>query len=52
VVIILEKNLYVRAGELWNKTTIAAKDANGRVKWITLDPHYHSILVRTIIART
>jgi hypothetical protein len=49
VVIMLEKNLYVRASELWNKTTIAAKDASGRVKWVTLDPHYHSILVRTAI---
>lgn len=50
VVIILEKNLFVRASELWNKTTIAAKDAGGRVKWVTLDPRYHAILVRTAIA--
>jgi hypothetical protein len=50
VVIILERNLYVRASELWNKTAIVAKDASGRVKWITLDPRYHSILVRTAIA--
>ena len=47
---LLESNLFVRASELLDRVTIAAKDTNGRIKWITLDPSYHSVLVRTAIA--
>lgn len=46
---ILEKNLFVRTSELQAKVTIAAKEASGRIKWVTLDPTYHSVLVRTAI---
>lgn len=47
---LLEKNLFVRASELLIKVTIATKEPSGRIKWVTLDPSYHSILVRTAIA--
>ena len=46
---ILETNLFIRASDLIDKVTIAAKDSSGTIKWITLDPMYHSILVRTAI---
>ena len=46
---ILEANLFIQARDLISKITIAAKDANGMIKWITLEPTYHSILVRTAI---
>lgn len=47
---LLKKNLFVRASKLLIKVTIAAKEPSGRIKWVTLDPSYHSILVRTAIA--
>ena len=44
--------MFIKASELINRVTIAAKDANSRVRWVTLDPMYHSTLVRTAIAAT
>ena len=49
---ILEENMFIKAYKLLNRVTVAAKDANRRVRWVTLDPTYHSILVRTTIAAT
>lgn len=45
----LEKNLFVRASELLARVTVAAKDANGQISWVTLEPTYHSVLVKTAI---
>ena len=42
--------MYVNASDLLARVMIAAKDANGRISWVTLDPVYHSTLVRTAIA--
>lgn len=48
-VALLEKCLFLRTCELLDRVTIAAKDASGKVKWVTLNPTYHTILVRTAI---
>jgi len=45
----LEKSLFIRAGELITRVTVAAKDANGKIYWVNLDPAYHSMLVKTAI---
>jgi hypothetical protein len=49
-VTLLEKSLFVKASELLDKVTVAAKDTSGRIRWVTLSSTYHSILVRTAIA--
>ena len=49
-VALLEKSLFVKAGELLDRVTIAAKDSSGKVNWVVLDPIYHSILVKTAVA--
>ena len=49
VVALLEENLFIRASELRDRVMVAAKDANGRISWVTLVPAYHSILVQTSI---
>ncbi|KAH6914960.1 hypothetical protein BKA70DRAFT_560664 [Coprinopsis sp. MPI-PUGE-AT-0042] len=46
----LEKSLFVRASELLARVTVAAKDENGRICWVTLEPAYHSVLVKTAVA--
>ncbi|KAI9462802.1 hypothetical protein BJY52DRAFT_1210586 [Lactarius psammicola] len=46
----LEKSLFVRASELLARVTVAAKDASGKVNWVTLDSAYHSVLVKTAVA--
>ena len=38
IVTLLEKSLFVKASELVEKVTVAAKDANGRVRWLTGHP--------------
>ncbi len=45
----LEKSLFIGAGELVTRVTVAAKDANGKIYWVNLDPAYHSVLVKTTI---
>ncbi len=45
----LEKSLFIGAGELVTRVTVAAKDANGKIYWVNLDPAYHSVLVKTAI---
>ena len=49
-VTLLEKSIYVKTSDLINRVTVAAKDMNGKVKWVTLDPMYHAILVKTAVA--
>ena len=44
--------MFIKASKLINRVMIAAKDTNGRVRWVTLDPMYHSTLVRTAITAT
>lgn len=46
----LEKSLFIRASELLARVTVAAKDASGKVNWVTLDSVYHSVLVKTAVA--
>ena len=46
----LEDSMFVKVSDLQSRVMIAAKDANGRISWVTLDPVYHSVLVRTAIA--
>ena len=45
----LEKSLFIGAGELVTRVTVAAKDASGKIYWVNLDPAYHSVLVKTAI---
>ena len=48
----LEGGLYIRVADLQSKVSIATKNAEGRICWVTLDPAYHSKLVRSAIAAT
>ena len=45
----LEDNMFVKVSDLQSRVMIAAKDANRRISWVTLDPVYHSILVQMAI---
>ncbi|KAH9068428.1 hypothetical protein EDB83DRAFT_2376463, partial [Lactarius deliciosus] len=47
----LEKSLFIRASELLARVMVAAKDASGKVNWVTLDSVYHSVLVKTAVGR-
>ena len=46
----LEENLFINAGKLQSKISIATKDPRGWIGWVTFDPAYHSKLVKTAIA--
>lgn len=41
--------MFIRTSELPNRVTIAAKDTSRRVKQVTLDPTFHTTLMRTAI---
>ena len=42
---VLEESMFIRTSKLLAREIVAAKDTNGRISWVNLNPVYHSILV-------
>ena len=51
-VAMLEESMFVRPSDLLARVMVVAKDANGRISWVTFDPAYHAVLVQAAIATT
>lgn len=47
---VLEESMFIRTSKLLAREIVAAKDTNGRISWVNLNPVYHSILVWMAIA--
>jgi len=47
---VLEKCFFVRASEVLARTTLAAKDGEGKIYWLELERSFHHTLVTTAYA--
>ncbi|KAF9451545.1 hypothetical protein P691DRAFT_344494 [Macrolepiota fuliginosa MF-IS2] len=50
VVCILERCMFVRASDLLAETTLATKNSEGEVTWVSFGPTYHSNIVKAAVA--
>ncbi|KAF8256799.1 hypothetical protein EI94DRAFT_1710187 [Lactarius quietus] len=50
LVTFLEDHLFVRTSDLIARVIVITKNTSGKMNWVTLDPVYHSILVKAAVA--